>query len=281
MKKILVEVLMELDPTIPLAADRKTGHAKAPDADRLYRVSPICRLGLDQALGTSGATIIAFSHGEGAKAALDFARARGVAKTVVLPCDGGAIDYGLLLGFIGNTKPDLIVGGIWAGMIAAHMGCPHAAGLEAFKVASNNLEAIRLADGGGKEVLDINLPAIIRMDEHIRRRPVYVSQDAISQAAKTAPEIYTSEETNVRFPVSSEAPSYEMAKQRTKGDDLSQVSKSAKGLDRFQALMKKITVKPTKKETKVASGGSTEDMAEEFIRYLQHHGLLQSAVNKS
>ena len=45
--------------------------------------------------------------------------------------------------------------------------------------------------------------------------------------------------------------------------------------------MKKITVKPKKKETKVSSGGSTEDMAEEFIRYLQHHGLLQSAANKS
>ena len=263
---VLVQVWCEIDPTLNLRIDRGTGRPVAEAGDVLTRVGPLGRSGVDAALGLSGFEVVAFAVGAGHEAALRHALAAGAIRAVQLEGEG-------LAGWVRDQSPALVIGDRTAGLMAGCLGWAHLAGLDELRFEAGRLHAIRHLERGDREQVSATLPAVVRMSEEaVRMR--YVSQGRLGAAMDREIERTWFEGG---ADAQTEAGPLQLARPRTRLGAAAPEA-PAGGMDRLKALMGVGQAPAVAAEKPSASAPETPDeMAEAFVRYLRHHGLMKSS----
>lgn len=288
--QVFVQVWCEVDPTLNLRVDRQTGAPIADHSDQLMRVGPLGRFGLTTALQIPGAEVVAFCLGEGHEAALRHALAAGASRAVQLKLPsvaapmsertadplacarGYEIVVGPLADWLRDRKPDLVIADRIAGRIAARLGWAHLAGLDQLRIENGQLRAIRQLGRGDCESVMAKLPAVVRLQTEAPRLR-YIARAKIMQASHQEIERVGLTPSSAAGNEAEVGP-LQLARPRTKLG-ATPAAAPASGLDRLSALMG------------IGSGGPTaaakaaeptqkapQQMAEEFVRYLAHHNLL-------
>jgi electron transfer flavoprotein alpha/beta subunit len=269
MNRIFVQVWCEVDPTLNLRVDRQTGLPIADNGDQLIRVSPLGRSGITAALEIPGAELVAFALGDGHDAALRHALAAGASQAVQLDAAGSVSEW------LRVQKPDLVIADRIAGGIAAQLRWSHLAGLDQLRVENGQLHAIRQLGRGDCEVVTARLPAIVRLQTETPRLR-YVSAARIALAASKPIERlepFASTATDAQ----PELGPLQLARPRTKLG-MTPTAAPASGMDRISALMgigRGATTSSVK--TPEPTQKNPEQLADEFVRYLAHHHLLDDS----
>jgi electron transfer flavoprotein alpha/beta subunit len=266
MNRIFVQVWCEVDPTLNLRVDRQTGVPVADNGDQLIRVSPLGRAGITAALAISDAEVTAFALGEGHDDALRHALAAGASHAVQV----GAASVSE---WLRERQPGLVIADRIAGGIAARLGWSHLAGLDQLRVENGQLRAIRQLGRGDCEVVTAKLPALVRLQTETPRSR-YVSAARITLAANKPIERWEFAGSTASGTRAELGP-LQVARPRTKLGAIPPSTAPASGLDRLSALMgmgRTATVAVSKSPEPTQK--TPDEMAEEFIRYLAHHGLL-------
>ncbi len=299
--RIFVQVWCEVDPTLNVRVDRQTGMPVVENGDVLMRVSPLGRFGVTTALDLvrssrgneahssgksesphvgcygrgNGGEVVAFSLGSVHEAALRHALAAGASRAVQinLPSAGLESDWvASLAEWVREQKPDLVIADRIAGRLAARMGWAHLAGLDQLQMRDGQLRAIRHLARGDCESVTATLPAAVRLQaETLRSR--YVAHARIAHVASRA-----IEQISLNVPAGSrkeaELGPLQLSRPRTKLG-ATPVAAPTSGLDRLSALMGVGKVATPSASNTLEPGAKTPDqMAEEFVRYLAHHDLL-------
>jgi len=274
-QSIFVQVWCEIDPSLNLRVDRQTGVPIADDGDSLTRVSPQGRAAVVEALKIGGADVTAFAIGEGNEDALRHALANGATRAVQLQFDGDISSVEPLARWLGEQKPGFVIADFVAGRVAARLGWAHLAGVDQLRIDGGKLQATRHLGRGDCESVTATLPAAVRLQTEstgIR----YVSRSRIAKVA----ELPIEQVTLGTLPSSTKAVEMgvmHLARPRTRLG-AAPAAAPAKAMDRLNALMglgggaKAASPKASEPTTK-----TPEQMAEEFVRYLAHHNLLNDS----
>ena len=286
--RIFVQVWCEVDPTLNVRVDRQTGLPVVENGDVLMRISPLGRFGVATALQIAGAEVTVFCLGDGHEAALRHALAAGANRALqpTLPNICLESDWvSPVAEWLREVKPDLVIADRIAGRLAARLGWAHLAGLDQLQMDGGQLRAIRHLGRGDCESVTAKLPAAIRLQTETPRLK-YVSQARIAAVASR-----TIEQVSLNLPATSrndaELGPLQISRPRTKLG-AAPVATPASGLDRLSALMGvvgRVTPSaplPTDQTRPARSDGpypepaskTPDEMAEEFVRYLAHHNLL-------
>ena len=268
--KILVQVALEFDPDLNLRVDRRTGVVKPEEGDQLYRVWPLGRLGIQASLNLPDAEVTAFSVGHDHDRALRHALAAGAHRAVALTCKDD-VSPGALAAWIKTEAADLVISDRRAGSVAWRLGWAHLAGLSELSVDQRRLSAIRHLGRGNRQRVTAPLPALVRLHSGVRRPP-YISRTRIQQIEDNAWEVHT---LPPQADPHLEPGPLQPARARTKGAQRKTRSSSSAN-DRAKALMGLATSAGSaeNKPQATPSEQTPESMAQEFVRYLKHHDLL-------
>ncbi len=272
--KVFVQVWSEIDPTLNVRIDRASGDVLADGGDLLRRVSPLGRAAVAAAAAISNAQVTAFAHGEQHTEALRHAVAAGAVQAIELlpPCDHDATGTTVALStWLQTRKPNLVIADSPAGLLAGRLGWSHLAGLENLQAANGHLRAIRQLGRGEREIVTARLPAIVRLQSE-SIRPPYVSRARIRNVPTDAIRSETLEpvETN---PLAETGP-LKLTRIRTRSGQTS-LKQEGRGLDRLAALISKPDGSANSDSGSTQLANSTpEQRADEFVRFLFHHGLL-------
>jgi electron transfer flavoprotein alpha/beta subunit len=267
--RVVVQVWCEIDPTLPVHIDRQTGRPAADRGDRLWRISPLGRAAVAAALGLGG-KVTAFALGDEHQDALRCALAAGASRAVQLSLPEDAqVSVAGLADWLRGQQPDLVIADRLAGLVAARLGWAHLAGLDELSVKGGTLTAVRFLERGGREVVTARLPALIRLQADALRVP-YVARARVHAVAKHPIE---REMLNGLAGQIGTAGPLQVARPRTRlGQQPAPAATSAGA--RLQALMGAGAPRAPRRGTVEPAAPTPEQMAEEFVRYLAHHGLL-------
>ena len=269
--RVFVEVWCEVDPTLSVRVDRRTGSIVVDEGDILMRVAPLGRYGVTEALSLRDTEVTAFAVGENNENALVHALAAGASRAVSLRHEGPADDANagaLMAKWFENERPDLVIADRRCGEAAGGLGWAHLAGLSDLDHDGKVLSARRQLGRGAYEEVTAVLPAIVRLQaENVRTS--YVAQARIARARALSIE-------SCNLPVLSQPPSAleagmpQLARPRTRVGRAP--SAPARAADRLNALMgiSGRSKPPAAMEVNVKG---PSDLAEEFVRYINHHGL--------
>jgi len=246
--KVLVQVWCEIDPTLNVRIDRQSGTALADTGDELARVSHLGRAGMTAAVDLGATEIVAFGTD---REALIHALAAGATHAVEL--EGSDVTK-----WIAEQKPDLAI----IDRQPIRLPWAHLAGIEDLRVESGRLHAMRRLGRGNKESCIATLPAIVRLQTESPRYQ-YVSQTKIARAAgKSIEHVVIGGEAEPVGPLQATRP-------RTKLGAAPAAPASA--MNRLNALM---GLGKSAKPVAAPANKTPDDMAEEFVRYISHHNLL-------
>lgn len=299
--RIFVQVWCEVDPTLNVRVDRQSGAPIVESGDVLMRVSPLGRFGVVTALELAGssqgseaqnlgktepppfgcyggerfAEVVAFSLGDGHEPALHHALAAGAKRAVQINLPKGDPNsdcLACLAEWLREQKPDLVIADRIAGRLAARLGWAHLAGLDQLQIGGSQLRAIRHLGRGDCESVTAKLPAVVRL-QTANPRTRYVAQARLAHAASR-----TIEQASLNVSATSrkdaELGPLQLSRPRTKLGS-APVAAPISGLDRLSALMGFGKVASTLTPSVSEPVNKTPDqMAEEFVRYLAHHNLL-------
>jgi electron transfer flavoprotein alpha/beta subunit len=273
--RVFVQVWCEIDPTLNVRVDRQTGDPHVENGDVLMRASPVGRFGITTALEMVGSQVVAFCLGNGHEPALRHALAAGAARAVQLTLAAGDVDMGWVVSlaeWLREQEPDLVIADRIAGRVAARLGWAHLAGLDQLQLNDGQLWAIRHLGRGDCESVTAKLPATVRLQTETPRLR-YISQARLADAGSRA-----IEQIALNVPVASsreaEVGSLQLSRPRTRLGTVPGAA-STSGLDRLSALMGVGRVAAAPSSGTAESAQKTPDeMAEEFVRYLAHHNLL-------
>lgn len=263
--RIFVQVWCEVDPTLNLRVDRQTGSPVADNGDQLMRISPLGRAGVTAALAIPGSEVTAFALGEGNEEALRHALAAGASHAVQVAAAS-------VSEWLREQKPDLVIADRIAGSLAARLGWAHLAGLDQLQIGNGQLRAIRHLGRGDCEQVTARLPAVVRLQPDAVRA-LYVSRARISSVSNRPIERVN---LSASAPIASDAEfgPLQLARPRTRLGAAPAVA-PAKAMDRLNALMGiGGGAKVASPKTPEPTAKTPEQMAEEFVRYLAHHNLL-------
>ena len=272
--RIFVQVWNELDPSLNLRVDRQTGLPVAEQGDLLHRVSNLGRAGVASALESGQADVTVFALGDEHEEALRHGLAAGASRAIRLQSSNGDSNViSALAEWLRQQKPDLVIADRIAGLLAARLNWAHLAGVNQLEIEEGKLHAIRHLERGNCESVVASLPAVIRLySESIpvpyitRARILGVMPRAIEQASLVVTSAARKEIE--RGPL-------QPSRQRTKLGGLP--TTSASGLDRLSALMGMGRgIVPAQRDTAQSEAKSAQQLADEFVRYLAHHGLLDT-----
>jgi len=308
-RHIYVQVWTEIDPTLNVRVDRRSGEAHAEDGDLLHRVSPLGRAAVAAALAMSSTRVTVFAIGCGHREALQHGLAAGAAEAVELVSIGREItDVGRALlparvaatgrsahptnatlisrtmlspagpsesavaDWLLHRQPDLVIADRMAGLIAGRLGWSHFAGLDDLQFNEHRLQAVRHLGRGEREVVTARLPAVVRLQTELIRPP-YISRARIQAASPD--EIPCERLTGEELQGIVEIGPFQPTRARTRFGRQARPS-SSRGMDRLTALMSApgVTQQVDGSQPSLADNASAEEMAEEFVRYLMHHDLL-------
>jgi electron transfer flavoprotein alpha/beta subunit len=272
---ILVQVWCELDPTLNVRIDRQTSELIADEGDQLRRISPLGRAGVEAARQLASARITAFALGSGHEPALRYALASGATSAVELQTPDDQPETGTMLAlanWLARQQADLVIADRQAGRLAARLGWAHLAGLVDVQVQHKTLSAVRLLERGNREAVTARLPAVVRLAEESLLVP-YIARARLHAAAAhplvrqtlAGPELSTAGSTLGPL---------QPARVRTRTPQ-SAAPAAASASDRLGALMglgRAPTPSPSRLQANMES--TPEQLAEELVRYLTHHGLL-------
>ena len=222
------------------------------------RVSPLGRLGVDSGLALGEVT--AFAAGPGHEGALRHALAAGATRAVEL--DTGEPES--LADWFRGEGPDLVIGDRRTALAGIRAGLAHLAGLFDLSLEGGVLAGKRSLGRGDCELVEADLPAVVRLRGDT---PRYVTRHRLERAKGR-----TIERISLGGPAAEreEAP-LAIARPRTRLGGAAPAKKAAGGMDRLKALM---GGGGARKPREAGGPSSPEEMAEEFVRYLAHHGLL-------
>ena len=252
--------------------DRQTGGPIADNGDLLSRVSPLGRAAIAEALRIEDADVTAFAIGSGNEDALRHALAAGANRAVQLTWDVNFTSIVPLANWLSEQKPDLVIADLLAGRVAARLGWAHLAGIDQLRIENARLRAIRHLGRGDCESVTATLPAAVRLQTESSNVP-YISRARIA-AVSGKPVEQMALGTNASNTKEVEVGALQLARPRTRLG-AAPAATPAKAMDRLNALMglggsaKVATPKAPEPTNK-----TPEQMAEEFIRYLAHHNLL-------
>ena len=287
---VFVQVWTEIDPTLNVRVDRRSGDAVAEDGDVLYRVSPLGRAAIAAALAISPANVTAFSVGRGHFDALRHALAAGASQAIELTVltDGDSLispksergtsrDASLAVSAVLATwfeenQAEFVIADRTAGLIAGLLGWSHLAGIDDLKFNSGRLEASRQLGRGNSEIVSARLPSVARL-KTLSIKPPYISRARIQAVSSEA--IRCEKLMGVKPQKNIELGQLQAARPRTRLGRQAQPT-SSRGADRLAALMTQPNCNQPNatKELFDADHKSPEKMADEFVRYLLHHDLL-------
>lgn len=271
--RVIVQVWCEMDPTLNLRVDRQTGTPLVEGGDVLMRVSPIGRMGIEAALKTPGAEVIAVALGAGHEPALRHALAAGASRAIEIRVNGSeeCPPY-LIWSWLQEQKPELVIMNRSAGWIASRLGWAHLAGLDLPRIENGRLNAIRRLGRGDSESVRAVLPAVVCLDADTTRVR-YISAARISAVPDRAIERVELEAT-VTETKSVDIGPWQAARPRTRlGGAATPSAAPARAVDRLNALLGMGGPFATPKATVAATAKTPAEMAEEFVRYLRHHQL--------
>lgn len=271
----LVQVWCEIDPSLNVRIDRQSGVPLAADGDQLLRVSPLGRSGIATARETLVEETTAFALGEGHEAALRHALAAGAQRAVQINLTASALDttgIGSLAEWVAAEKPSLVIADRLAGPLASRLGWAHLAGVDALRIETGRLHAIRHLGRGDREWVTARLPAVARLHAE-SLRPGYVARARIARVDDSRIERVTLAAPG-EHPANAEIGALQPVRPRTRLGG-AMAAAPVKAMDRLNALMglgqagKSAATKPAGPSARTPSA-----MAEEFVRYLAHHDLL-------
>jgi electron transfer flavoprotein alpha/beta subunit len=269
--RVFVQVWCEIDPTLNVRIDRQSGRPAADPGDRLWRVSPLGKVAVATASGLGG-SVTAFALGDGHADALRSALAAGAGRAVELLApgeDAEAVAVAGLAEWLRDQRPDLVIADRLSGPLAARLGWAHLAGLDELRVEDGRLRAVRFLGRGDREVVTARLPAAVRLQAEAVRVP-YVARARIHAAAGRPIERET---LSGPAPTAAAAGPLQVARARTRLGKQPAPAASSAGA-RLQALMGAGTSRPAAPRRAGPATPTPEELAEEFVRYLLHHGLL-------
>jgi electron transfer flavoprotein alpha/beta subunit len=256
--RIFVQVGCEIDPDLNVRIDRMTGGAQAEPGDTLLRVGPAGRAAVDLALAIPGAVVTAYAVGEGHREALRHALAAGVEQAVEVV--GDVTDW------FRAQEVDLVIADTSAGRIAARNHWAHLAGLTSVEIREGRLYGIRALGKGDREEVEARLPAAIRIADTVALS--YIARARLNAVDDARIEVAVLGDTSAGIGT------LQIARPRTRAQGASAApSQPAKASDRLAALMGGMASKKTAPVEKKEA--SVEDLAEELVRYLAHHDLLE------
>ena len=280
---VYVQVWCEIDPTLNVRVDRRTGECTPEEGDILTRVSPLGRAGVAAALDLAGADVTAFAIGEAHRDALRHALAAGATSAVLLSLPGeaepnergqmsGDQSFALpLANWLREQTANLIVMDRLAGLVAGHLGWSHFAGVDQLEITGGRLHAIRHLGRGEREIVSAEIPAAVRLNEHGPPAP-YINRHRLTVAGEG--EIREATLPSYEHQPQVEIGALQAVRLRTRG--VQRTPKApARGMDRLQALMSGTSGASSSPQKADESREATPDeMADEFVRYLAHHQLL-------
>lgn len=270
--RIFVQVWCEVDPTLNLRVDRQTGAPIVDDGDLLMRISPLGRAAIAEALKIGNADVTAFAIGSRNEDALRHALAAGASRAVQLQPECDALSVTMFANWLSEQKPDLVIADSIAGRVAARLGWAHLAGIDQLRIESGKLRAIRHLGRGDCESVTALLPAVVRLQTEspgVR----YISRARLAKIANLPIEQVTLNRSSSGSNTV-EIGGLQLTRPRTRLG-AAPAAAPAKAMDRLNALMglgggtKAAAPKAPEPTTK-----TPEQMAEEFVRYLAHHNLL-------
>jgi electron transfer flavoprotein alpha/beta subunit len=269
-RHVVVQVWCEVDPTLNVRVDRQSGQPLVDPGDRLWRVSPLGRRAVAAALNLGDVVVTAFALGSGHAEALRHALAAGTGHAVELLAAGAdpdTIPVAALAEWLRQQAADLVIADRLAGRLAGRLGWSHLAGLDELHIRESKLWAVRMLGRGDREEVTARLPAIVRLQSESPRTP-YVAQARIQAVAGS---LVTQQTLSGPNAPRIEPGPLQAARARTRLGKTVPASGSAS--DRLQALMgggNKSIIPVQRAEKKTQS----DQLAEEFLRYLRHHDLL-------
>jgi electron transfer flavoprotein alpha/beta subunit len=195
----------------------------------------------------------------------------GATQAIELVADGPddkALAPAALADWFAAQAADLLIADRLAGSIAARLQWSHLAGLEDLQIGSGRLRALRVLGRGDRERVSARLPAAVRLQCESPRAP-YVSRARLEAVARQPIKRIVLPAT----PAFSAIGPVQISRPRAR---VSQMPAPAAGSasDRLLALMggNKSSVNAGPRTAKTAA--TPDELAEEFVRYLLHHGLL-------
>lgn len=284
--KIFVQVGCELDPELNLRVDRRSGEVKPEEGDRLFRVWPLGRAGISAALELPESEVVAFALGDEHDEALRHAVAAGAHQAYKLAFDEEQLPTKVLADWLREQSPDLVIADRLAGGLSWHLGWAHLSGLAGLRVEDGRLVAFQHMGKGNRYEVSAPLPVAVRLSSESLRLP-YISRTRIR-----AVEMPCWEEVDLEVDPDVDSTEVEIgnlqpARARTRG--AKKTKKKSKASDRVKALMglcapSSAPTPVAKQQDEQPEEQSPEGMAQEFIRYLKHHELInkeQSSVSVS
>lgn len=278
--RVFVQVWCEIDPTLNVSIDRRTGVAAVAAGDQLRRVSPLGRAGVAAAVQLPGACVTAFALGSGHEEALRHALAAGAANALAVHAvgDPDAVAPRTLADWLGQQDIQLLIADRLAGLVAGRLGWAHLAGLDELRVQGGALRALRFLGRGDREAVTARLPAAVRLHPESARAP-YVCRSRLRTVMDRDIEQHI---LPAEHQIGVVPGPLQVARPRTRLGAAS-VPASASGSGRLQALLgggRTANSPHAPREARHAqrddSGGpaTPEQLAELFVRYLLHHELL-------
>jgi len=268
--KIFVQVWCEIDPTLNVRIDRNTGTPMPEPGDKLMRVSPLGRYGVDTAVNLcklSAGKVTAFCIGNEDSPALRHALASGASEAIVL--ETSHLSAATLSAWLKTQSAKLVICDRIAGLVAYRLGWSHLSGIDQLQIKNNKLHCLRFLERGNREQMQATLPAIIRLQQE-SVKPRYVPFARL-EAVKDK-EFETVKLIGKKTSREIEVGPLQQARARTKVGQRPMKTK-ASGMDRLSALMTSHQPKsaPTSRPKKDLT---PQQLAEDFVRYLGHQNLL-------
>jgi electron transfer flavoprotein alpha/beta subunit len=277
--RVLVEVGCELDPTLNVRV--QGGQVFCEAGDKLSRVKPLGRRGIDLATGIAAAEIISFALGPANEEALLHSLAAGARRAVQLMGEGLEERQGrtALAAWLLAQKPQLVIGERAVAVAAATLGWAFLSGVERLDWRGEKLQVVRSLGRGDRERLETTLPAVVCLGEG---RPRYLARARLLEADR---ENRIETETLINSPEAKtlEKGDLQPARLRTRVAEKT-VPVSGGAQKRLQALMKGESARESNKPRSPAAEvepPTLEAQAETFLRYLAHHGFLGSLMSGS
>lgn len=275
--RVFVQVWSEIDPTLNVRIDKNTRKAVSEKGDRLMRISPVGRCGIDAALKLAETVeVTAFSLGLEHTPALEHALAAGAKQAIALMGSDNSyltLTPLALANWIKTNKVDLLIADRMAGLVAYHLGWAHLAGIDELQIKEGKLRCVRLLEQGDREKVYAPLPAAIRVQQKILT-PSYICRARVEKVSKD--QIQTQKLAEKEAKTCIEMGPLQLARPRTKLANQRTLSGKTSGMDRLNALMgvTSTTSKSPSSSPSPKKALTPPEMAEEFVRYLRHHQLL-------
>ena len=279
--QIFAQVWCEYDPVLHLKTDRKQGTVVAPGDDKLLRVSPTGQAGVEMALKLDENKVTAWAAGPQHEPALRAALAAGAQNALIfLPPEGSGGSKEVAQQIANwveslpqEKRPDLAIGGKICAYLSWYAKMSHLAGLSHLYLENGRLQGTRPTGKGARELVFARLPACISL----QRRGMssrYICRDRINQASDLPiQKILLHPLKNTQQQTSWTPP--QTLRLKTRGVKKTGSPGTMGGLGRLQALLgNSASSKPRKPKDECREIKSPAEQAEELVRYLMHHDLI-------